>query len=61
MNEYSNKAMHQLRSTAMYHFLSLRFLRCPYQAKVMKMLETTNSDAVLRRIIVDGEFSCSMG
>jgi hypothetical protein len=52
MNMYSNRAIPQLRATAMYHFLSLRFRRCPYQAKVMKTFEMISNDAVLRRIIV---------
>src|SRR6185436_84611 len=49
MNMYSNNAMLQLARTAMYHLRSLRFLRCPYHANVMKMFEITSRDAVLNR------------
>jgi hypothetical protein len=34
----------------MDHFLSLRFLRCAYQAKVMNVFETINSPAVRRNV-----------
>ena len=40
--------MPQLTNAAMYQGLFSRFLRCAYQAKVMKMLEQTSSPAVLK-------------
>src|SRR5450759_5268276 len=50
MNMYSKNAIPQLRMAAMYHFLSLRFLRCAYQANVMKVFEMTRSPAVRRNV-----------
>jgi hypothetical protein len=43
--------MHQLSTTAIYHFLSLKGRRCPYHAKVMNMFEMISSDAVFKRTI----------
>jgi hypothetical protein len=51
MNMYSKNAMPQLRIAAMYHFLSLRFLRWAYQANVMKVLEMSSSPAVLQNVM----------
>ena len=45
-SRYSNSAMPQLTSAAMYQGLSARFFRWPYQAKVMKTFEATSSTIV---------------
>src|SRR5450759_729253 len=50
MNMYSKNAIPQLRMAAMYHFLSLRFFRCAYQANVMKVFEMIRSPAVRRNV-----------
>ncbi|MNR55032.1 hypothetical protein D3C85_1753330 [compost metagenome] len=46
MIRYSNRAIPQLISAAMIHGLPLRVFRCPYQAKVMKMLDRLSRAAV---------------
>src|SRR5919112_1014161 len=48
-SRYSNSAMPQLATAARYQGLSPRFLRCAYQAKVMKILESNSRKAVRRR------------
>src|SRR4051812_27770822 len=45
-SRYSARAMPQLTSAAMYQGEVARFFRCPYQAKVMKMLEPISSSTV---------------
>ena len=49
--QYSNRAMHQLKSTMTISpkrsSLDLKAI-CPYQASVMKALETTSSNTVAR-------------
>jgi hypothetical protein len=52
---YSKKAIIQLTIAAIYHFLSKRFRRCAYQAKVIKTLETISSSVVLR---ITGMIKC---
>src|SRR5215472_6678701 len=47
-SRYSKNAIPQLTSAARTHGLSCRFLRCAYQAKVMKVLEQIKSRMVLR-------------
>ena len=39
--------MAQLAIAATYHFLSLRFLKCEYQANVMNTLDNVNKIMVL--------------
>jgi len=48
--QYSKKAMPQLATTT-FQSATLRYFRCPYQAKVMKMLEMVSS-----RIVCIGSF-----
>src|SRR5664279_2680713 len=45
---YSNNAMPQLNRAAMYHGAVARFLRWPYQAKVMKILLPTSNKMVCK-------------
>src|SRR5688572_6068209 len=47
-SRYSNRAMPQLISAAMYHGDARSSLRCAYHAKVMKRLERPSRIAVLR-------------
>src|SRR5687767_14335558 len=49
-SRYSNSAMPQLITAATYQAFPFRLLRCPYQAKVMKMLERISRPTVLSRI-----------
>src|SRR5688572_3211678 len=44
-SRYSKSAMPQLTSAAIHHGFAESSRRCAYQAKVMKMLEATSSDA----------------
>src|ERR1044071_6467353 len=48
-SKYSKSAMPQLTNAAMYHFRSARFLRCAYQANVMKMFDVQRSKLVFTR------------
>src|ERR1051325_1154742 len=48
-SKYSKSAMPQLTNAAMYHFRSARFLRCAYQANVMKMFDAQRSKLVFTR------------
>jgi hypothetical protein len=36
---------------AMYHFRSLKFLRCAYHANVMKVLEIRSRPVVFRKVV----------
>src|SRR5690606_29736848 len=45
-SRYSNSAIPQLTSAAVYQGEDARFLRCPYQANVMKPLLATRSRMV---------------
>src|SRR5574340_261483 len=45
-SRYSNSAMPQLTSAAIYHGDAARFFRCPYHAKVMNRLDTASISAV---------------
>src|SRR5262245_15646264 len=47
-NRYSKNAIPQLASTATIKGFEPRFLRCPYQANVMKTLEAMSSNTVER-------------
>src|SRR5690348_17582337 len=47
-SRYSKNAIPQLTSAATIQGLSCRFLRCAYQAKVMKVFEQISSRVVLR-------------
>src|SRR5512143_104227 len=47
-SRYSNSAMPQLTNAATNHGRSARFLRCAYQANVMKPFESTSRSAVFR-------------
>jgi hypothetical protein len=46
MMQYSKKAMPQLTRMAIHTGESFMFRRCPYQAKVMKMLERQSRPTV---------------
>src|SRR5262245_39357193 len=46
-SRYSKSAMPQLTIAAMYHARVLRFLRCAYQANVMKTFEQISSPTVV--------------
>src|SRR6185503_10216984 len=43
---YSNKAIPQLAMAATYHLWSFKFLRCAYQANVIKTLEAVSRSTV---------------
>jgi hypothetical protein len=43
---YSNSAMHQLATAAMYQGAVAKFFKCPYQANVMNTLLPTKSNTV---------------
>ena len=47
---YSNKAIPQLINAATYQALVLRFLRCPYQAKVINTLDKISKTVVSKMI-----------
>src|SRR5690349_10710023 len=48
-SRYSNRAMPQLIRAAMYQARLFRLFRCPYQAKVMKMFDSTSRPAVWKK------------
>src|SRR5689334_10511368 len=54
---YSKNAIPQLTIAATYHGFCPRFLRCAYQANVMKTLESTSRPLVRRRMVVGIECS----
>src|SRR6476661_2854016 len=43
---YSKSAIPQLMKAAIHHALEVRFLRCPYQANVMKRFEPVSRSVV---------------
>src|ERR1700730_3044554 len=56
--QYSKKAIPQLTKIT-FHKASLRYFKCPYQANVMKILETVSSSIRRKRIALPREFqSC---
>jgi hypothetical protein len=49
-SRYSKNAMPQLAATATRRGFARRFLKCAYQANVMKMFEHTRSPAVVATV-----------
>src|SRR5882724_333897 len=56
--QYSKKAIPQLTKIT-FHKASLRYFKCPYQANVMKTLETVNRRMVRTRVSHPYKFGCS--
>jgi hypothetical protein len=46
LHKYSNSALPRLISVAIYHGDWVKFLKCPYQEKVMNTLEAISSSMV---------------